>query len=164
MSPWAALMDCCAVFRDSASRTCAAISDCSALHRSRNSRFFRPVRRKETRARGWDREFESCFFLQRGCLSSEPPASTRRTPRFRGARRAHGDVRMGPTVRIRFPPAGSLLRTSGGCRRDLCWNVAPAYTAVGRRSTSPPSPRGAQPKTNRRPLPSHPSRNERRLP
>jgi hypothetical protein len=108
MSPWAAPMDCCAVFRDSASRTCAAISDCSALHRSRNSRFFRPVRRKETRARGWDREFESCFFLQRGCLSSEPPASTRRTPRFRGARRAHGDVRMGPTVRIRFPPAGSL--------------------------------------------------------
>ena len=72
--------------------------------------------------------------------------------------------RVGPRVRIRFAPAASLLRTSGGCRRDLCWNVAQAYTAVGCRSTSPPSPRGAQPKTNRRPLPSHPSRNERRLP
>jgi hypothetical protein len=29
-------------------------------------------------------------------------------------------------VRIHLPPAGSLLRTSGGCRRDLCWNVAVA--------------------------------------
>jgi hypothetical protein len=39
------------------------------------------------------RRFESGFLQQRVCLSSEPPASTRRTPRFRGARRVHGDVR-----------------------------------------------------------------------
>jgi hypothetical protein len=34
-------------------------------------------------------------------------------------------------------------------------------TFPGRHSTSPPSPRGAQPKTDRRPLPSHPNCNER---
>src|ERR1700750_2301171 len=37
-------------------------------------------------------------------------------------------------------------------------------TPPGRRSTSPPSTRGAQPKTDRHPLPGHPSCNERRLP
>ena len=37
-----------------------------------NSRYFRPVRRKETRARRWDLQFESTS-LQRGvCLCTEP--------------------------------------------------------------------------------------------
>ena len=39
---------------------------------SLNSRYFRPVRRKETRARRWDLEFESTSLQQPVCLSSEP--------------------------------------------------------------------------------------------
>ncbi len=37
-----------------------------------NSRYFRPVRGKETRARRWDLQFESTSLQQPVCLSSEP--------------------------------------------------------------------------------------------
>ena len=37
-----------------------------------NSRYFRPVRGKETRARRWDLQFESTSLQRRVCLSSEP--------------------------------------------------------------------------------------------
>jgi hypothetical protein len=48
-----------------------------------NSRYFRPVRRKETRARRWDLEFESTS-LQRGVREPSVPLAANGQPRGTG--------------------------------------------------------------------------------
>ena len=58
-----------------------------------NSRYFRPVRRKETRARRCDLEFESTSLQQAVCLSGEPPGCRRKAPHFGGILRVVGDLR-----------------------------------------------------------------------
>ena len=58
-----------------------------------NFRYFRPVRRKETRARRWDLEFESTSLQQPVCLSGEPRGCKRKAPHFGGGLWVAGDVR-----------------------------------------------------------------------
>ena len=58
-----------------------------------NSRYFRPVRGKETRARRWDLQFESPSLQQPVCLSGAPRGCKRKAPQFGGGLRVAGDVR-----------------------------------------------------------------------
>src|SRR5438067_1896700 len=60
-----------------------------------NSRYFRPVRGKETRARRWDLQFESTSLQQPVCLSGEPRGCQRKAPHFGGGlRREWNDGRL----------------------------------------------------------------------
>ena len=55
-----------------------------------NSRYFRPVRGKETRARRWDLQFESTSLQQPVCLTGILWGCRRKPPHFRGGLRVLG--------------------------------------------------------------------------
>ena len=104
------------------------------------------------------------------------PASRRdqRRPNRQGQRGGHGNTRPMPVgvqqrllarVRDQDELLGILIGMFATNPPPISRTEAPHRRPSGlRRSTSPPSTRGAQPKTDRHPLPGHPSCNERCLP
>jgi integrase/recombinase XerD len=85
--------------------------------------------------------------------------------------RSVGTATLQAACRVAAPPADRpyppLRAALNRAQSDDCAARPPKQshqTPSGRRSSSPPSTRSTQPKTDRHPLPSHPSCNERRLP
>ena len=97
-----------------------------------NSRYFRPVRRKETRARRWDLQFES--------------TSLQRRSRVRTRFQDHGWRR-----RARIQDRGMVRLSALAVLSGPCWPRRPRRTRAGRPGRTPRTLRPFRPVRARRP-------------